>query len=293
MKGRIGMIPVGRLCSCFGCKKLATKKGMCEMHYMRAWRHGHTEQTRALDWGEREKHPLYRYWCQLRRSNGASLGQWYDDFWKFVREVGERPASNPLLIRLDTSGPWAVGNVMWCESKAGPARDETHREQRESRAEYMRDWQVKRRAGDRLHDFANSLKRFHGISLDDYERLLDAQGGKCAICGRGEGRKDERTGTAYRYAVDHCHATNELRGLLCSMCNHAIGYLDDSPELLRRAIAYLMDPPARRLGLTRTGPTKKRIREREASPYAVPSPLDTPHPHILSGEPPWPPGFVN
>ena len=70
-----------------------------------------------------------------------------------------------------------------------------------------------------------------------------------------------------RLAVDHEHSTAEIRGLLCSMCNHAIGYLDDSPELLRRAIDYLRDPPARKLGIKHNGKHKTRRVERPASPH--------------------------
>lgn len=279
------MVPVGKLCSCYGCKKVSVSKGLCDTHRKRMARHGHLESTRAADWGKREAHPLYGYWQSLRRSQQAELGAWYDDFWRFVSDVGERPAGNPLLIRLDASGRWAPDNVMWCESKGGPARDDEHRVKRKTRAEYMRNYAAMRRAADPFHEVANTLRRDHGITLDDYERLLETQKGVCAICGRGEVRRDERTGTPYRLAIDHCHATNELRGLLCSMCNHAIGYLDDSPELLRRAIIYLADPPARKLCLNRVGPTKKRVREREESPYAKPDPArgpmacDTPTPN--------------
>jgi hypothetical protein len=53
------------------------------------------------------------------------------------------------------------------------------------------------------------------------------------------------------------------------MCNHAIGYLDDSPELLRRAIAYLLDPPAVKLGIRHNGKYKTRRVERLPSPYVV------------------------
>lgn len=65
------------------------------------------------------------------------------------------------------------------------------------------------------------------------EKLAIAQGSRCAICLRKDG-EDVR-----RLAVDHCHETERLRGLLCGRCNAGIGLLGENPEVLRRAIEYL------------------------------------------------------
>ena len=73
-----------------------------------------------------------------------------------------------------------------------------------------------------------------GWTQDDYDRAFIQQKGKCAICGS--------TLNSSRYtklAVDHCHKTGKLRGLLCTNCNTAIGLLKESPERLRSAIQYL------------------------------------------------------
>jgi hypothetical protein len=78
------------------------------------------------------------------------------------------------------------------------------------------------------HDY---LKRNYGITYDDYVQMLKAQNGVCAICGKAEEKK--------RLAVDHCHNTGKIRGLLCGMCNTAIGKLNDDVQLLRKAIQYL------------------------------------------------------
>jgi len=79
---------------------------------------------------------------------------------------------------------------------------------------------------------ARKLSRKFGITTSEYESMSAAQQGLCAICGKPE--KPNK-----RLAVDHCHKSGVVRGLLCSLCNTAIGKLGDSPELLRRAIAYL------------------------------------------------------
>lgn len=76
------------------------------------------------------------------------------------------------------------------------------------------------------------LKKHYGITPEEYGEMFRAQRGVCAIC-------SEVCATGRNLAVDHCHATGEIRGLLCANCNRALGLLRDDPERLRRAIAYL------------------------------------------------------
>ena len=73
------------------------------------------------------------------------------------------------------------------------------------------------------------LKKY-GLTPTDFEQMRQSQGGKCAICGvipKG------------RLAVDHCHATGEVRQLLCSTCNSGLGMFKDNKEFLKSAISYL------------------------------------------------------
>lgn len=97
----------------------------------------------------------------------------------------------------------------------------------------------------RAADGVRRRLRARGLSLEDYARMLKAQGGVCAICQRPERRRIRGKVTAL--TVDHDHATEEVRGLLCYGCNVSIGHLSDSPESLSRAIAYLK--PRRQLQL--------------------------------------------
>src|SRR4051812_17892870 len=99
-----------------------------------------------------------------------------------------------------------------------------------------------RKAKARAHYAANRDRilratrlAMHGVSDEEYERLLASQNHGCAICGRGpQGRKQ-------RLCVDHCHAVGHVRGLLCDACNRGIGLLGDDIDRLNRAIAYLTD----------------------------------------------------
>ena len=81
-----------------------------------------------------------------------------------------------------------------------------------------------------------NLKYSYGISLKEYSDLEKKQNGRCAICGQLEIEKSSRN----KYlAVDHCHVTNKIRGLLCTTCNRALGLFGDTTELLKKAIKYL------------------------------------------------------
>ncbi len=61
----------------------------------------------------------------------------------------------------------------------------------------------------------SKLKQKYGITLDDYWRMHDGQAGLCAICGAEESENKV-------LAVDHCHGTGRVRGLLCARCNRGL-----------------------------------------------------------------------
>lgn len=111
----------------------------------------------------------------------------------------------------------------------------------EKAKQYRQQLYSKRTPEDNKNAF---MKSVYGITLDQYEVLLEKQDGVCAICLRPERRKSRYGGTC-RLHVDHDHKTGKLRGLLCSTCNFAIGGMNDSPELLRAAADYLEAHSAR------------------------------------------------
>lgn len=78
-----------------------------------------------------------------------------------------------------------------------------------------------------------------GIGLDQYNDLMAAQGGVCAICKNKETSKDFRTNKERKLAVDHCHSSLVIRGLLCGKCNRFLGYAQDNIDILCHAIIYL------------------------------------------------------
>lgn len=93
--------------------------------------------------------------------------------------------------------------------------DATQRRKELTKAQKVRDTTVKK----------------YGITVLDYEQMLQTQNERCAIC--------QDKPTDHVLGVDHDHRTGRVRGLLCRRCNVAIGYLRDDPELADAAANYL------------------------------------------------------
>ena len=89
-----------------------------------------------------------------------------------------------------------------------------------------------------------NLKYKFGITIEEYQRMLDAQDGRCAICRREE-TVVRRRGThsneniVLGLAVDHNHKTKQVRALLCNTCNKGLGSFNDDIPLLETALEYL------------------------------------------------------
>ena len=77
----------------------------------------------------------------------------------------------------------------------------------------------------------SKLKHKYGITLEQYQELFTAQGGRCAICLRSPKK--------LRLSVDHDHKTGAIRGLLCWQCNTGLQRFRDDAERLLRAAQYL------------------------------------------------------
>lgn len=96
-------------------------------------------------------------------------------------------------------------------------------------------WAVNNPERSKISARGRNLKIKYGITLEEYQTILDSQGGLCRICGCSS----DSPRVLGSFAVDHDHTTGAIRGLLCNQCNRAIGMLDDSPTLLRKAAGYL------------------------------------------------------
>jgi hypothetical protein len=79
------------------------------------------------------------------------------------------------------------------------------------------------------------LKNKYGITGADFNQMLINQNGQCKIC------KSTYPGPKGVFAVDHCHQTNMVRGLLCYLCNVGLGSFRDNQEFLLGAVEYLKE----------------------------------------------------
>ena len=119
-------------------------------------------------------------------------------------------------------------------------------EVKKRRHEYQKQYREKNRnllnAMDRARStsdsyFDRNLKSKYGITRQDYDQMLAAQKGLCAICSEPESRKIR--GRVTRLMVDHNHITKQIRKLLCGRCNTALGMMRERMDLLENMIAYL------------------------------------------------------
>lgn len=87
----------------------------------------------------------------------------------------------------------------------------------------------KRKAKDRR------LRTRYGITLEQFDAILAAQGGVCAVCKLGD----------KVFCVDHNHKTLKIRGIICLNCNlRVIGGARDKDHLLINAAEYVLNNPA-------------------------------------------------
>lgn len=86
----------------------------------------------------------------------------------------------------------------------------------------------------------SKYKRKYGITLLEYLKLLEKQNYKCKICKQGETYHNPYNKKLKKnLAVDHCHKSGHIRGLLCGNCNKGLGLFKDDTTLLSRAGKYI------------------------------------------------------
>ena len=95
-----------------------------------------------------------------------------------------------------------------------------------------------------------NLKRKYGISLEQFDILLEKQEHRCAVCLKHS--SEHKT----KFHVDHNHKTGEIRGLLCNFCNRRVVGRHTNPDIFERAAAYL------RQGTGWIVPPKKKRKKR-------------------------------
>lgn len=143
-----------------------------------------------------------------------------------MRQCSEGDCDSPVLAR-----GWCRKHYLRWSRKQNPEKYREYRRRDYQRNRARRLKQAQRRYAADPDRFIEQVRRRrvmkqYGLTLEDYETTL-ARG--CAICGSD----------GPRMAMDHDHATGELREALCANCNNGLGRFQDDPDRLRAAADYL------------------------------------------------------
>lgn len=221
-------------CSFTDCDRPAKGHGLCSTHLLQMKRYGETfpiGSRRAVP------KPCSYEGCE-RRAHGQGLCNAHWQQVRAGRETGPLEPRYKLAEGIFRCGRCGEEKLAIMFSPVGTGRTRRH-ECKACHAAYMRKWHTKNPKSQRLY----RVRKF-GLTAESYDALFAAQNGRCAICsvelshhitaGTGKGRGDQ-TWTC----IDHCHTTNQVRGLLCTHCNQGIGSLRDDPELMEAAAMYI------------------------------------------------------
>lgn len=120
-------------------------------------------------------------------------------------------------------------------SRKGRSKDGKHNVCKECCVKYQKDYRNTPEGKEKYKNwwYTSKLRSKFGITVDEYENLLQKQDNRCAICGKYSTIKGQRL------AIDHNHLTKKVRGLLCHHCNVGIGYMRENIQTLKNAIEYL------------------------------------------------------
>lgn len=114
-------------------------------------------------------------------------------------------------------------------------KDGYQRDCKSCHSKYQRNYRKNPMNHQKEKDRKNNLKKCYGMTIEQFEKILDGQNRRCAICGtktpKGKGN----------FHVDHDHRTKRFRGLLCNSCNQMIGRAYENPMILFSAIRYLRE----------------------------------------------------
>jgi len=134
-------------------------------------------------------------------------------------------------------GEWPEGNVLFDDGDTSNFRLSNLREAKFTRVTTNPETQKKERKIEYAAHRGYALRRYYGLTLEEYNAKLEAQNGVCAICKGPEVAIIH--GKLKPLSVDHNHETGAVRDLLCSHCNHMIGHAAERIEVLKSAISYL------------------------------------------------------
>lgn len=173
------------------------------------------ETKPASDFGvDKHKTSGYRSSCKLCAAEKA----------KTYRQIN--PHNNKTACR-----KWWDKNKDERNSRQSASRDAIRPKLREyAKRKYYENQEASKARGRASYKNNRPLK--YGISIEQYDAMFKQQGGVCALCGK-------QNSAGRSLAIDHCHKTGVVRGLLCGKCNVGLGVLGDCSDRLMDAVRYL------------------------------------------------------
>lgn len=130
---------------------------------------------------------------------------------------------------------FALGFCSKCYGKNFYKKDKKAAEKARKR---KKEWIKNNPEKNKINEKKRHLNKKFGITIDSFNKLMDSQDGKCAICRNAESVKS-RGRKVNDLAVDHCHKTALIRGLLCFRCNTTIAHIERNDGIIDKINEYL------------------------------------------------------
>lgn len=218
-------------CKIPGCGKPVKNKGACNKHYTRFLRYGSYDlPVKKKKAREVEKKCSVEGCNKLRKANTFCTTHYQRMQRHGTTELTIIKTQKQLLIEEGKSYCPSCDTIKpldcFCKDSYATLRIAVYCKECTSEKGHLSYCQSKNKR--RNYEY----QRLYKISLEEYNNMLAKQEKKCLICGKKEEDKKH-------LAVDHNHKTGEVRGLLCSACNIALGGFNDSIDLLNKACDYL------------------------------------------------------
>ena len=216
------------ICSIPDCGKRVHSRDMCPMHYQRWRNHGDPLISRRQEWltctdcgqeferpSQRGHGPVRCLPCRKQRRRDR-VNAWHRDDRNRERVLASKRRKPPVTDPLCTvcGAQFARNSMKGNIPRRCPDCAEVHRRE-------------VARIGMRQRTLAK-----YGLTPEQFDALLDAQGRACAIC------KTDQWGHQGPQ-IDHCHVVGEVRGLLCQLCNVGLGHFRDDPVVIATALDYV------------------------------------------------------
>ncbi len=246
----------GDVCRINDCERIIGSPGMlCGMH------RGRLSRLKKFDLPERklamDKRPCIAPGCDRKSKTSNMCGMHYDrmrktnsfelkimrvlpkgivKICKIHGKISESQSYTKIKRKFSVKDGWHPELIYCCVACSLT----TDKEKEKKLKEKSKRRDQKRKLEEGYKEYRRSLKlKLYGLTIEDYQRMYDAQEGKCAICKKSETAMKNNSDEVRELGVDHDHDKGFVRSLLCARHNLMIGYSGDSPEILEAAAQYL------------------------------------------------------